>query len=54
MDIPETDNQKAEGKENPKADSPVVFVFPVLKVHKIENFFVSDFGICVISFLVMY
>ncbi len=25
-----------------------------LKVHKIENFFVSDFGICVISLLVMY
>ncbi len=25
-----------------------------LKVHKIDNFFVSDFGICVISLLVMY
>ncbi len=25
----------------------------VLKVHKIENFFDSDFGICVISLLVM-
>jgi hypothetical protein len=25
-----------------------------LKVHKIENFFVSDFGICVISLLAMY
>ncbi len=25
-----------------------------LKVHKIENFFVSDYGICVISLLVMY
>jgi hypothetical protein len=24
-----------------------------LKVHKIENFFGSDFGICVISLLVM-
>ncbi len=24
-----------------------------LKVHKIENFFDSDFGICVISLLVM-
>ncbi len=24
-----------------------------LKVHKIENFFDSDFGICVISFLVI-
>jgi hypothetical protein len=24
-----------------------------LKVHKIENFFISDFGICVISLLVM-
>ncbi len=28
-------------------------VFPLLKVHKIENFFDSDFGICVISLLVM-
>jgi hypothetical protein len=29
--------------------------FPVfLKVHKIENFFDSDFGICVISLLVMH
>ncbi len=26
---------------------------PLLKVHKIENFFDSDFGICVISLLVM-
>ncbi len=26
----------------------------VLKVHKIENFFDSDFGICVISLLVMH
>ncbi len=25
-----------------------------LKVHKIENFFDSDFGICVISLLVMH
>jgi hypothetical protein len=25
----------------------------LLKVHKIENFFDSDFGICVISLLVM-
>jgi hypothetical protein len=25
-----------------------------LKVHKIENFFYSDFGICVISLLVMH
>jgi hypothetical protein len=24
-----------------------------LKVHKIENFFASDFGICVISLIVM-
>ncbi len=27
--------------------------YVVLKVHKIENFFDSDFGICVISLLVM-
>jgi hypothetical protein len=26
----------------------------LLKVHKIENFFDSDFGICVISLLVMH
>ncbi len=26
----------------------------ILKVHKIENFFDSDFGICVISLLVMH
>jgi hypothetical protein len=25
-----------------------------LKIHKIENFFDSDFGICVISLLVMH
>jgi hypothetical protein len=25
---------------------------PTLKVHKIENFFDSDFGICVISLIV--
>ncbi len=25
----------------------------MLKVHKIENFFDSDFGICVVSLLVM-
>ncbi len=25
-----------------------------LKVHKIENFFDSDFGICIISLLVMH
>ncbi len=30
-----------------------VHVFSNLKVHKIENFFDSDFGICVISLLVM-
>jgi hypothetical protein len=35
-------NQKKNGKK-PKA----------LKEHKIENFFDSDFGICVISLLVM-
>ncbi len=29
------------------------FITLVLKVHKIENFFDSDFGICVISLLVM-
>jgi hypothetical protein len=29
---------------------PLIF----LKVHKIENFFDSDFGICVISLLVMH
>ncbi len=29
------------------------FVTGLLKVHKIENFFDSDFGICVISLLVM-
>jgi hypothetical protein len=28
-------------------------MFSALKVHKIENFFYSDFGICVISLLVM-
>ncbi len=28
--------------------------FKPLKVHKIENFFDSDFGICVISLLVMH
>ncbi len=28
-------------------------VFATLKVHKIENFFDSDFGICLISLLVM-
>jgi hypothetical protein len=27
--------------------------YTLLKVHKIENFFDSDFGICVISLLVM-
>jgi hypothetical protein len=31
---------------------PLVAVFS-LKVHKIENFFDSDFGICVISLIVM-
>ncbi len=39
MDIPETDNQRAEGKESPKADSTVVFVFPVLKGQRHEMFF---------------
>jgi hypothetical protein len=29
------------------------FLSAVLKVHKIENFFDSDFGICIISLLVM-
>jgi hypothetical protein len=28
--------------------------FLILKVHKIENFFDSDLGICVISLLVMH
>jgi hypothetical protein len=27
--------------------------FFALKVHKIENFFDSDFGICIISLLIM-
>jgi hypothetical protein len=31
-----------------------VCIFCSLKVHKIENFFDSDFGICVISLLVMH
>jgi hypothetical protein len=39
MDIPETDNQRAEGKGNPKADSTVVFVFPVLKGQRHEIVF---------------
>jgi hypothetical protein len=39
MDIPETDNQRAEGKENPKAERKVVFVFPVLKGQRHEMFF---------------
>ncbi len=32
---------------------PVRELKPALKVHKIENFLDSDFGICVISLLVM-
>jgi hypothetical protein len=42
MDIPETDNQRAEGKENPKADSTVAFVFPVLKGQRHEMFFLQS------------
>jgi hypothetical protein len=34
-------------------DGTVFNVHVMLKVHKIENFFGFDFGICVISFLVM-
>ncbi len=32
---------------------PTPSALPSLKVHKIENFFDYDFGICVISLLVM-
>jgi hypothetical protein len=32
----------------------ILISYIVLKVHKIENFFDSDFGICVISLLVMH
>ncbi len=33
---------------------PIPLATAYLKVHKIENFFYSDFGICVISLLVMH
>ncbi len=36
-----------------KGQVTVDFSLRSLKVHKIENFFDSDFGICVISLLVM-
>ncbi len=35
---------------------PLIFLLKwetQLKVHKIENFFASDFGICIVSLLVM-
>jgi hypothetical protein len=34
-------------------DSPCFLLITNLKVHKIDNFFGSDFEFCVISFLVM-
>ncbi len=34
------------------ADEKIIKII-LLKVHKIENFFDSDFGICVISLIVM-
>jgi hypothetical protein len=33
--------------------TPMDSLYANLKVHKIENFFDSDFGICVISLIVM-
>ncbi len=49
-----TKNHQTRGPiEMEKSTHNILRVRPILKVHKIENFFYSDFGICIISLLVM-
>ncbi len=44
---------RKKGKVLRRNEAGEELFYLVLKVHKIENFFDSDFGICVISLLVM-